>query len=321
PPPERRAEIARELAWWGFHGVREDYESPQEIEARITMRERLLEELGDGEETAAARAELHYTLGGLYWVKKDYEKALHHFNESLKLAEITENERLEAWAWYGLGIVYSDQGCYEEAIEAYRKAIELDSKFAAPWNGLGNVYYKQGRYEKAIEAYRNAIELDPKYAYPWNGLGWVYYEQGRYEEAIEAYRKAIELNPRFAAPWNSLGNVYYEQGRYEEAIEAYRKVIELNPNRGATYCALASIYRRLGRQKELEEHIRKARELLPPDDHYNRACLESICGNVEEALEHLKLALEKDPGMKEWAKRDPDLEWIREDERFWELVG
>ena len=321
PPPRERVEAARELSWWGFHEVREGYESPQEIKDRIALRERLLEELGEEDETVAARAELHYTLGGLYWAKREYDRALEHTLRALALAHRTANERLETWAWNGLGNVYTDLGRYEEAIAAYQKAIELDPKFTWPWNNLGTVYDDLGRYEEAIAAYQKAIELDPQFTWPWNNLGTVYDDLGRYEEAIAAYQKAIELDPQFAAPWNGLGNVYYQQGRREEAIQAYQQAIELDPRNAVPYSSVARVYRRLGEQDKVAEYSAKARELMSPDDWYNRACLESICGNTEAALENLRQALEERPAQRDWAKHDPDLEWIRDDPRFWEIVG
>jgi hypothetical protein len=49
--------------------------------------------------------------------------------------------------------------------------------------------------------------------------------------------------------------------------------------------------------------------------------LESIAGNVEAALEHLEKALKTRPGLRAWARRDPDLAFIRDDPRFRVLVG
>ena len=354
PPPTRRVEIARGLAWWGWHGVPYAYESLEEIEERIVLRERLLAELGDVEETIAARAELHYTLGGLYRFKRGYEEALKHAQQVIELAKQMGNERLKTWAWNTVGNVYADLGRYHEAIAEYERAIELDPGYAIPHTGLGNVYAELGRYDDAIAEYERAIELDPKdtyphnglgtiyarlghyadaiaeferaieldpkYAYPHTGLGNVYHELGQYYDAIAGCERAVELDPGDAYPHNSLGNVYYELGRYEDATAEFQKAIELDPRLATAHVSLASTYRRLGQQEKFEEHSRWARELLASGDHYNWACLEAICGNMERALEHLKLALEREPRKREWAKRDPDLEWVREDERFWELL-
>ena len=59
---------------------------------------------------------------------------------------------------------------------------------------------------------------------------------------------------------------------------------------------------------------------MTKEDEYNRACFESICGNADEALALLKVALEKKHVSLEWARRDPDFDFIREDARFKALV-
>jgi tetratricopeptide (TPR) repeat protein len=350
PRVEQAAQRAGELAWRGF----EERLPPEERKARIDLRERLLAELPETEETAAARAELHYTLGGLcHWDRK-YEKALAHFRVAHDLAERLGNTQLRAWSLNGLGIVYRAQGRYEEAIAAFQRAIDLDPEDAAPHNGLGNVYADLGRYEEAIAAFQRAIDLDPEDAYPRNGLGTVYYQQGRYEEAIAAYQRAIDLDPEYASPHNGLGNVYDDLGRHEEAIAAYQRAIELDPEFAYPHNGLGNVYhdlgryeeaeaacqraidldpedaafqasfaavcRELGREKDYEQHIRRARELMANASDYNKACIESIAGNTDAALKYLAKALERAPGRRDLARRDPDLAFIRDDPRFQALV-
>ena len=57
------------------------------------------------------------------------------------------------------------------------------------------------------------------------------------------------------------------------------------------------------------------------ENEYNRACFESIRGNIDQALELLKIGLELRQSSKDWAKQDPDFDNIRDDPRFKELVG
>ncbi len=220
-----------------------------------------------------------------------------------------------------LGIVYRSSGRYEEAIVVYQRAIELEPDDATFYSNLGRAYRELGRYEEAIAAYQRAIELFSTYAYPHNGLGNVYRALGRQEEAIAAFQRAVELDPADAAPHNGLGNVYADLGRPEEAIAAYQRAIELDPNDATFQSSFAAACRELGREEEYEKHIRRARELMANERDYIKACIESIAGNVEAALEHLARALEKAPGYRQLARRDPDLAFIRDHPRFRELAG
>jgi|CXWL01.1.fsa_nt_gi Flp pilus assembly protein TadD len=172
-----------------------------------------------------------------------------------------------AHPWHGLGNLLQDHlGRPAEAEGAYRKAIELDPKLVNPWNGLGNVLQGHlGRPTEAEAAYRKAIELDPKDSNPWHGLGTLLQVHlGRPTEAEGAFRKAIELDPNFAYPWNGLGNVQDHLGRPAEAEAAFRKAIELDPKYASPWHNLGIVlHDHLGRTAEAEAAYRKAIELDP----------------------------------------------------------
>ena len=132
-----------------------------------------------------------------------------------------------AYPWNGKGNVLYDQKRYDEALEAYEKALALDPEFAYPWNGKGVVLFDQKRYDEALTAYDKSIALDPEYAYPWHGKGIVLREQNRYDEALAAYEKAIAIDPEYASPCYGLGLLHWQQGRPREAAEAFSRAIEL----------------------------------------------------------------------------------------------
>ncbi|MBQ7479070.1 MAG: tetratricopeptide repeat protein, partial [Selenomonadaceae bacterium] len=105
----------------------------------------------------------------------------------------------------GLELLYKKD--YKGAIQLFRQAIDLDSRYQSPWNNMGFAYDKLGQYDKAIEYYRKAIDINPKEATPWNNLGRSYEDKGDYGKAMECYQKAIEIDPKYATPWNNMGYV------------------------------------------------------------------------------------------------------------------
>lgn len=76
----------------------------------------------------------------------------------------------------------------------------------------------------------------------------------------------------------------------------------------------------LGKFIELS-FVEKARQYIPENDFYNRACLESVCGNFDLAFEYLRKAAQDEKFDTQWAWEDPDLQWIHDDSRFIEIVG
>jgi tetratricopeptide (TPR) repeat protein len=111
--------------------------------------------------------------------------------------------------------------------------IQFDTQNANVWNELGNVYFNSGAYDDAIVAYRQAIELDPQFAWAYSNLALTYVQKGRFDEAILLYKHSIELfknDKDKAITWNRLGNLYRRQQDYDNAIAAYQKADELDPD-------------------------------------------------------------------------------------------
>ena len=101
---------------------------------------------------------------------------------------------------------------------------EVDLKNAHIWNELGNIFVKAGAYEDAIDAYEKAIRLDAAFAWPYSNLAMAYTCKGKYAEAIPLYKKSIELfttNKEKAVSWDRLGDVYRRLKVYKDAIAAY----------------------------------------------------------------------------------------------------
>ena len=94
----------------------------------------------------------------------------------------------------------------------------------------GNAYCDQGEFDEAIQEFTKAIELDPEYALAYNNRGVAYDEKGEYDKAIADCNKAIELNPELDEPYFGRGLGYMELGQKEKAISDFEKSIELSEN-------------------------------------------------------------------------------------------
>ncbi|MCF8052981.1 MAG: tetratricopeptide repeat protein [Desulfobacterales bacterium] len=84
---------------------------------------------------------------------------------------------------------------YEEGIELYQAAVERFSERAALYQGLGCCAGHKGLFEKAVDASRRALELEPENQKLINDLGWSLFQAGRLKEAEEVLLKAVAANP------------------------------------------------------------------------------------------------------------------------------
>jgi tetratricopeptide (TPR) repeat protein len=84
------------------------------------------------------------------------------------------------------------------------------------------------RYEEAEQAYRRAIKINPKEARAYLGLGRVHAAQSRVPETLAAYRKAVELKPKMAEARFNLGLVLLVTGKRDEALAEYETLRKLD---------------------------------------------------------------------------------------------
>jgi hypothetical protein len=101
-------------------------------------------------------------------------------------------------AYYNIGWTLSKEDMFEESIEYYKKAAEIDPNFKEAWNGLAWACNEQQRFEETVEYALKAIELDPEYKETWDTLACGYFGLEEYDKAWDAFQKAKELDPDFA---------------------------------------------------------------------------------------------------------------------------
>ena len=119
-------------------------------------------------------------------------------------------------------------------------------------------------------------------------FGWVYREKGMYEEAIAEFRELLKQNPRAAAALAHLGNAYARAGRVREARECLRQL--------------------------------KQRSDVEPVETYSLAMIHAGLGEKDQAFEWLEKAYEeRDQGLL-FLKVGPDLDPLRSDPRYQDLL-
>jgi serine/threonine-protein kinase len=234
-------------------------------------------------------------------------------------------------AHLNLGNSLAEQGSLAEAESEYRKAIELDPKYAQSHNNLAVALEKQGKLAEAVGEYRLATQLDPKFAWhhynlakglhaqgkateaalefraaiqlapnnSWahNDLGLVFYEEGKFDDAVAEFTTAIQLDRKLAWPHNNLGNALYMQGKLAAAIEEYQKAIDLDRKQAKFHIGLGITLSAQGKSKEAATEFGEAIHLDPKDAnaHTGLAKTLHIDGNIRNAVREYLKAIELNP--------------------------
>ncbi|HWP56586.1 MAG TPA: tetratricopeptide repeat protein [Candidatus Acidoferrales bacterium] len=87
----------------------------------------------------------------------------------------------------------------------------------------GMELFAQGKIDEAIAAYRKALEEDPRYADALHALAMVYAQQERLDEAIETGKRLVEVSPDDELAYTSLSIFYQRKGMIAEAEQAGAK--------------------------------------------------------------------------------------------------
>jgi superkiller protein 3 len=167
-------------------------------------------------------------------------------------------------AQYTLGRVHQSLGNRWKAAAQFRASTQLDATYPEPYKALGDLFMAAPRrlFDQAVEAYNKAIELRPFYADAYVGLGDAKAAKSDVDGAVAAYTKALAYNPVNPRVHMSLGKIYYaEKGLYYESVTAYKKAIELDPNSVEARMGLGEVYEDKGLYKEAIDEYRRVIEL------------------------------------------------------------
>ena len=162
-----------------------------------------------------------------------------------------------------LGLIYQGQGKYDDAVNEFQRALELDSTSDAAYRGLASSYEAMGKNADAESAYRRAIDIRKDYWGGYSALGAFYAKSARYDDAAAQFRRVIELSPENVRGYTNLGGIYAFQGKQKQAEETFQKSLSIEPNYRA-YSNLATLYFEQGRYSESTSMFEKALQL---NDH------------------------------------------------------
>ncbi|HEX8286888.1 MAG TPA: protein kinase [Pyrinomonadaceae bacterium] len=259
--------------------------------------------------------------------------------------------------WLGIFGVLPPQDCFQSAISAATKAIEIDEGLSEGHASLGFSLHA-GNYDwaKAEQHLSRALELNPNNAtaYVWYSI--VLYTEARFAEALEFARRGLELDPLTPFNMHNLGWGFYYARRYDDGINQYKRLIADFPTYGLGYYGLSKIYRIIGKTAESVDEIQKAKELFndsvfsllseaesyaadgqraEAEDKLNKlielsktryvspyqlSLVYCYLNEKEKALELLEKAFEIKEAWLNWMGIEPVFDILRPDERFQKIL-
>jgi len=301
-----------------------------------------------------------YLQGRFYWNKreeKDFRKAIEFFNQAIALDGNYALAYAGLADTYALlstfGFMPSTEGV-PKAREFARQAVSLDGGLAEPHTTLGylSLTYDYDFAGSERES-RRAIELNPNYATAHQWYGEMLLNAGRLDEASTEYRRALEIEP-LSLPINwDLGRFLYMSRRYDESMAQHKKTIELDPGFARAHRTLAEVYRVKGDYANAVEERARFFDLIgqsqnatliratfardgwlgflrlvtaensPLKDSNNNWVVAKAyldLGQKDKAFAELNKAYENRLSSLCWLKVEPQLDSLRSDPRYQQLL-
>jgi len=135
----------------------------------------------------------------------------------------------QAESYFQKGLALEETGApIEQAIESYKRAVELNPSAAGALVNLGTIYYRQRNYTEAERHYQLAVEVDTNYPLAHYNLGNLFDEQGDLVRAELHYTTALRLNPNYADAHFNLALLSERQGDFLKAVRHWKSYLRLD---------------------------------------------------------------------------------------------
>ncbi len=152
----------------------------------------------------------------------------------------------------------------DEAIAAYKKAVEMDPDLGEAWFKLGIAYALIEREEK-LRAQNEETEYSPTPTpeKPEKQPTRTKDSEKAFEKAVKAYKKQLDANPKDDVAYFNLGRAYDKLDEDEDALKALREAVKLKPESTEYQTGLGAILSKLAKYDEAVKVLKKALELDP----------------------------------------------------------
>jgi serine/threonine protein kinase/TolB-like protein len=239
---------------------------------------------------------------------------------ALKALEL-DNTLADPHAALGM-VIYDYDWDYPAAEREFQRALELNPHCANAHHWYGFLLLTMGRLDEAMAAIKRARQLDPLAPRINANVGLFLYLTRHYDEAIEEISKAMELDPDHARTYDYLEWAYLQKGMYREAVQAAQKVASLRGESPEWVSGLGRAYERGGiraaKRLELERSEAPSSRGYPRGEDFAR--LYAFLGEKERAFEWLEKGSREHTLLPVYLRLDPQLDVLRSDPRFQDLL-
>jgi arylsulfatase A-like enzyme/Tfp pilus assembly protein PilF len=204
-------------------------------------------------------------------------------------------------AWFALGNMHFREAKYPQAIEYFRRVLELKPDYDIAVVNMAHAYRQIGNDEAAMAGYERYLQIDPKDAYVRYQIGEVFLERGDIARAEAVFNQALALDPKVAQAKNALGVIAFKRGDAAAAERLAREAIALREDVRLARYNLALIAEERGDLRTAErEYLEELK--IHPDSYkaaFNLSRLYERIGERSLRIDALKQSIDGNPNFAE----------------------
>ncbi|MBB5447691.1 MULTISPECIES: tetratricopeptide repeat protein [unclassified Paraburkholderia] len=159
---------------------------------------------------------------------------------------LCEHFGADAGNWFRLGLAYQQTRRHAQALDAYQKALSLDTKLPMLRNNLGAAYLELNRYEEARQLFEATLAEDPDHAFAWTNLASVLLKTGKLNDSLVAAERACALAPNLVSALQTYSYVLRELQQFSAALEIAQRALTFNPENPSLIWTIAMLQLLLG---------------------------------------------------------------------------
>lgn len=185
------------------------------------------------------------------------EEAIEHFKKAIELNP--DNEI----SYNNLSWAYNELGEYEKSLENIEKALSIEPNEDIEYVNQGNAYCGLEEYDKALYSFAEAIKKKKDSELAYYGKGVIYYNQSRYEEALSEFEKSLKYLQGDEDTQVYILNTLYYLGKYKDAAAKAKKFIKENSKNFELYDIYGTIQEQFSTSEEVKTYYKEVAEKFP----------------------------------------------------------
>ncbi len=177
------------------------------------------------------------------------------------------NAKLESVKRYNKAVQLHLSGKLNDAISAYKEALEVNANLAEAHSNLGLIFNQQHNYAQALSEFRKALAINPKDAITYNGIGAALRAEHDLQGAIKNWQTAVSLDQKLATAHYNLGTAYEIDKDYDKALGSYRLAVKNDYRLGEAYYRMGLILERKHKMEEAAEQFKESLKISSDSEY------------------------------------------------------